>query len=427
MFLPLETHGAVSVKTVNEKFVVWNISRVANYGHLSRLRKYKDLEPVKWVFVLSYQRTGSTFVGRMFNDPDAVFYIFEPLDPLYSAMYGIQDGWAVPSDIFNNINGSVRSLPETEQNAITWTMERIFTCNMASLPPAILAHRFWSIFNPQMTHTQKYISCLKRENLTVSTILLNCQKFIRRRCGVRFGEKPIHNKYCREVLWGNDLATDNDHYVPSCNKYRRSLSNETLPADFKQYFQCLIDVEPTLTKCASDYLDEPCRQKKLRAIKTVRANMRSAELLLKSYHKIYLIHVYRDPRGVVRSRLKATWARGLANRLSAAYEAQLYCSTVLNDIRKRKHLENEGHSNQIKEIIYDDFVQKPLLTVLDSYHFLGKEPSMEVNRYYHGTQCHSLWNKTQCRSTKWIKTLKQENITAINSACSEFFKETNFS
>jgi len=29
MFLPLETHGAVSVKTVNEKFVVWNISRVA--------------------------------------------------------------------------------------------------------------------------------------------------------------------------------------------------------------------------------------------------------------------------------------------------------------------------------------------------------------------------------------------------------------
>jgi len=81
-----------------------------NYGHLSRLRKYKDLEPVKWVFVLSYQRTGSTFVGRMFNDPDAVFYIFEPLDPLYSAMYGIQDGWAVPSDIFNNINGSVRYL-----------------------------------------------------------------------------------------------------------------------------------------------------------------------------------------------------------------------------------------------------------------------------------------------------------------------------
>ena len=306
-------------------------------------------------------------------------------------------------------------------------MERIFTCNMASLPLAILAHKFWSVFNLQMTHTRKYITCLNLRNLTVSTILQSCQKFIQRRCGFRFGKNSIQNKFCREVLWGDNLDTETDHYLPNCNKYRGSLSNVTLPTDFKKYFQCLIDVEPTLTKCASNYLDKPCKQKKLRVIKTVRANMRSAELLLKSYQYLYLIHLYRDPRGVIRSRLKADWSRGLVNRPSAAYEAKLYCSPVLNDIRQRIHLEHEGHSNRIKEIIYDDFVQKPLLSVLNSYHFLGKQPSIHVNRYYRGTGCQSLSNKTQCRSTKWIKTLKQENISAINSVCSQFFKETNFS
>ena len=64
-------------------------------------------DPVK-VFVLSYQRTGSTFIGGIFNDFKNMFNIYEPVDPLYSAMYVIEDGWTVPNDIFNNVNGSLR-------------------------------------------------------------------------------------------------------------------------------------------------------------------------------------------------------------------------------------------------------------------------------------------------------------------------------
>ena len=62
-----------------------------------------------WTMVLSYQRSGSTYVASMFQgDQRRVFYIYEPLDPLYSAMYGADEGWAVPSDIFNWKNGSLR-------------------------------------------------------------------------------------------------------------------------------------------------------------------------------------------------------------------------------------------------------------------------------------------------------------------------------
>jgi len=62
----------------------------------------------KYVVILTYQRCGSSFFGNIFNlNPDA-FYAFEPLDSLYSALYGTQPGWNVPSDITNYANGSAR-------------------------------------------------------------------------------------------------------------------------------------------------------------------------------------------------------------------------------------------------------------------------------------------------------------------------------
>ncbi len=55
--------------------------------------KRTEYERTVWVMILSYQRTGSTFIGKIFNDAKRNFYIYEPLDALYSAMYGVDEGW----------------------------------------------------------------------------------------------------------------------------------------------------------------------------------------------------------------------------------------------------------------------------------------------------------------------------------------------
>jgi len=60
------------------------------------------------VVLLTYQRGGSTLFGNMFNTNPDIFYIFEPLDALYSDMYGTSRGWNVPSEITNYWNGSER-------------------------------------------------------------------------------------------------------------------------------------------------------------------------------------------------------------------------------------------------------------------------------------------------------------------------------
>jgi len=62
------------------------------------------------VIILTYQRSGSSFFGQMFNSNPSSFYMFEPLDALYSALYGTSPGWNVPSDITSFWNGSQRSV-----------------------------------------------------------------------------------------------------------------------------------------------------------------------------------------------------------------------------------------------------------------------------------------------------------------------------
>jgi len=62
------------------------------------------------VVLVTYQRCGSSFVGQLFNSNRRAFYMFEPLDALYSAMYATKPGYNVPSDITTHWNGSERSV-----------------------------------------------------------------------------------------------------------------------------------------------------------------------------------------------------------------------------------------------------------------------------------------------------------------------------
>jgi hypothetical protein len=71
---------------------------------------FRAFEPgyPKKVIVLTYQRCGSSFFGQLFNTNPDVFYMYEPLDSLYTAMYGTKEGWNVPSDITSYWDGTER-------------------------------------------------------------------------------------------------------------------------------------------------------------------------------------------------------------------------------------------------------------------------------------------------------------------------------
>jgi hypothetical protein len=67
-----------------------------------------DENKPKSLVILTYQRSGSSFIGDIFSHNPEAFYLFEPLDALYVSMYGINHGWSVPSDITHTWNGTHR-------------------------------------------------------------------------------------------------------------------------------------------------------------------------------------------------------------------------------------------------------------------------------------------------------------------------------
>lgn len=95
---------------VNSQKVLFNTGNIRHVENVQApFQPFVDGEP-KSVIILTYQRSGSSFFGQMFNTNPSAFYMFEPLDALYSALYGTSPGWNVPSDITSFWNGSQRSV-----------------------------------------------------------------------------------------------------------------------------------------------------------------------------------------------------------------------------------------------------------------------------------------------------------------------------
>ncbi|KAI0233406.1 hypothetical protein LSAT2_016335 [Lamellibrachia satsuma] len=148
------------------------------------------------VLVLAYQRSGSTFVGQVFNTDRRSFYVFEPLDGLYSSVYGTRPGWNIPSDISSFINGSERVVPRWEAAIVSEMLKNVFSCHVRRLATEVLAHKFWSQFAGTQTSVKSFTQCLQRSgaNLTI------CTDIIRGHCPERFGANWTQMAECRRGL-----------------------------------------------------------------------------------------------------------------------------------------------------------------------------------------------------------------------------------
>jgi len=81
----------------------------------SSKRKYKhdvnriedNTSPIH-ILLLSYQRSGSSVISSLFGDNPYIFSLYEPLDSIYTALYGLSPGWSVPADLAISRDGTLR-------------------------------------------------------------------------------------------------------------------------------------------------------------------------------------------------------------------------------------------------------------------------------------------------------------------------------
>ena len=77
------------------------------YPQPQKLAPFEE-DQTRFLIILANPRTGSSFTGTLFTTNPETFYIFEPVDAVYAAMYGVDDAWTVATDIVSFSNGTQR-------------------------------------------------------------------------------------------------------------------------------------------------------------------------------------------------------------------------------------------------------------------------------------------------------------------------------
>lgn len=337
------------------------------------LRPLVEEEPVL-LHILAYQRTASTVIGNMMGDLPGQFFMYEPLDLTFTALYGSDPGWNIPSDIFNSPDGKIRPADPDELTAMRWTMDSIFQCKMAdNWPVQFLVHPFWFYYgNSAMT---SYKSCLGQSKPSHSLqvtkkSLANCMNHLQSLCKGHYSSGSAKLKKCKNIMWkdGAYRTSLTPQEVSEGTKYGFS---EAEMKKFDSYFRCLHTYEDMARSCARRYLDQPCSESNIRVIKTVRASMEVPEAFFMDYPNFRLIHLFRDPRGAAKSRLDQGWSQGSFETRNVTKIARTYCQNVYSDYKLREDL-NAKYPGQTAQILSDDFMLHSLDYVEHMAELIGK-------------------------------------------------------
>ena len=187
-------------------------------------------------------------------------------------------------------------------------------------------------------------------------------------------------------------------------------------------------------------LRSTCSRSSLRAAKTVRAQMMSMDILLASDPDIRVIHLLRDPRAVVSSRLQKH-DNSIVGRYSlsaggfqkssdvARREAEIYCRTAVNDIRVRRVLEVK-YPGRILVLHYEDVVADLLRHADLVYRFLGVDNTPnETLVWIHRNNANVAKAKANASTSgyvsplkKWTKRLAPADTAAIVDICRKYFR-----
>ncbi len=312
-----------------------------------------------------------------------------------------------------------RTIPEDEHAAIRWVLEKVFTCRTSDLPPAMLVHRFWTTFSKIHSHGSTYLQCLKNKGINPRTALRGCRGHIKSMCGQRFDPSNPHSEVCKKHLWGSNRISGAE-YEPKCVKYRTSGEDSSMPKKFTQYFSCLQQYDHRARQCAVSSFDAPCRNSTIRAVKTVRAEMRQVRYFLQKYPNFHVLHLFRDPRGAVVSMHNQTWAQGMHVAGSMEREATLYCSQVLKDLSELDDLRTK-FPDRTRLLLYDDFVHHPLETLKATSVFLGEVLPPQFEKQFVKGRKKGFSNPKDV-ATAWTKHLSPHDAEVIRDKCNMLFE-----
>jgi keratan sulfate 6-sulfotransferase 1 len=189
--------------------------------------------------------------------------------------------------------------------------------------------------------------------------------------------QPLHNIF----------SCDFDSFDEDVLQHRFMTANYLINSSFSmQPFKLCIGNNRNCTRqqleiCRS-LLTDKCRNSKLLVVKVIRLHMSIVEDLLNNDPGIHVIHLIRDPRGMLESWWKSTPIKRRRHQLAeSVLDAVLVCQRILTDTIVRRQLELK-YPNRFQLVRYEDLATKPMEVVNNIYSkFLGLSvPTTVVRR-----------------------------------------------
>ena len=197
------------------------------------------------------------------------------------------------------------------------------------------------------------------------------------------------------------------------------ITNATIQeADFQLngYVRCLSAKALKLSECVPK-ITGSCATSGIHVVKIVRGEMRNVEELMRASRNFRLVHVIRDPRGVVNSRRKKPFFHSVGVRKNNTIsEARYYCEDVMRDIELRQRLEAK-YPGRTLQVIYDDFVKNAHQRASQIYTFLETTMPPEVEAFLKTTRPGT--------ASSWRKQLDSDFVQQVDRVCRRLYTMLN--
>lgn len=178
-----------------------------------------------------------------------------------------------------------------------------------------------------------------------------------------------------------------------------------------------------------DLLSSDCKNS-IPMIKTIKLTVNFALDLLNKIPGLKIIHLLRDPRGIIDSRLKGGFT--LLDKV-ASFSRSL-CSRMLDDV-KTAQIIKETFPGQLHTVFYERLAENPMVALEALYSFTKLRLNSKIKHYVqnitNSQKNDGYFNTRRTNSKKvanqWRQTLKWSLVKAIDKSCYELYKFTGYS
>ncbi|XP_060599263.1 uncharacterized protein LOC132752885 isoform X2 [Ruditapes philippinarum] len=237
-------------------------------------------------------------------------------------------------------------------------------------------------------------------------------------CSLVIAKSVLHKTYdCQfrdyERIIVESLVTPKSG--PSWNKMRECSKHKS----FFHYFQT----------CFQRHIPKSCKDSKHKVTKVLRLTTDLLTPVLQSRANLKAIHLFRDPRAIINSRIETDWYPSNTTK-SGIENAESLCNKMLYDFREGQKVQ-QLFPDRFRFIYFEDFS----VDILNRSKILYKYLGMNTNEKYYPEilKLSALKNATSVETERkrntafwWRKTLKWEIVEKMEKICKDVYKELGY-